>query len=114
MEFKTFDLDVIERIASELKEEAKKNFEEQYYFLYAMAINDFVTSIKVECSEETFNGLIQIITERYNKIDLPTEVLEYLASELLKKHSIEEIESMNKIQFDKEINKAYKKYSRSC
>ena len=55
MEFTTFkelDLDLIKTIASELKEEAKNNFEEQYYLIYEMAINDFIAAIESEYSEE--------------------------------------------------------------
>ena len=32
--FKELDLDLIKTMASGLKEEAKKNFEEQYYLIY--------------------------------------------------------------------------------
>ena len=115
MELKLFkDLSLVENIASGLKEEAKNTLEEHFYLIYEMAINDFSTSIEEEYSEETFNTLIERIKNRYDKLDLSNELLEFLASELLKKHSIAEVNSMNKIAFDKEINKAFKKYGRGC
>lgn len=115
MELKPFkDLSIVENIASGLKEEAKKDLTDQFYLIYEMAINDFSTSIEEEYSEESYYTLMQKIKKRYDKLNFSNEVLQYLASELLKKHSIAEINSMNKKSFDKEINKAYTKYCRSC
>lgn len=71
MEFRTFkelDLDLVKKIASGLKEEAKKNFEEQYYLIYEMAVNDFVATIEDKYSEETIKtkDRIYLILKKYS------------------------------------------------
>ena len=105
MEFTTFkelDLDLIKTMASGLKEEAKKNFEEQYYLIYDMAINDFLASVESEYSEDTVKtkDRIYLILKKYSTewTSTETKIANILNNaflyELVKEHELEIISSV--------------------
>ena len=105
MEFTTFkelDLELIKTMASELKEEAKKNFEEKYYLIYDMAINDFLASVESEYSEDTVKtkDRIYLILKKYSTewTSTETKIANILNNaflyELVKEHELEIISSV--------------------